>query len=345
MKIDHSETSKVKIVIRKLFILALILLLLLTTLIAFFNIQRYIRESDDSASSAPTNGYFVSTTDAKIFVQEKGPRTGQPILFIHGTGSWSEIWRDNIDPLATAGYRVLSIDLPPFGYSSKLKGFAQYSRQKQSNRIYEVITNLDLQNITLIAHSIGSRPAVELALMYPDKIKKLILVAPALGYPPKEEDAFIFQQNEPTWFMKLLFRNISIRNTVISTYGTNPLSIKKLFSSFVFNSSTITKTRLDVLKRPMSQANTTESYGDWLDNISSRADYSMSTDFNNLGKLRMPVYLVWGDKDKVTPIWAGKKMNSLIPGSRISIIENVGHMPFLENVSKFNSILTSLLKE
>ncbi|MDB5259386.1 MAG: alpha/beta fold hydrolase [Candidatus Taylorbacteria bacterium] len=321
------------------------LILLVCLILAFFDIMRHFRENDAASAVAPATGHFVKAADADVFVQEAGPSDGPAVVLIHGTGSWGEIWRDTIDPLAKEGYHVIAIDFTPFGYSMKFTEAADYTLRKQAARIVGIFTAMRIEHATLVAHSIGSRPAVEAVLENPNLVDKLILVAPALGYPKSAEAAFEFQQNNPSFLVGFIFGHPGVRNTIISTYGTNPLFIKRIFSSFVFDKKSITDARTNVIKQPMSVKKTTEAYGAWLQNLLTAQDDSLASDFNNLKKLSMPVDLIWGDKDAVTPLWAGKKLQALLLHSEMTVIPNVGHMPYLENVGDFNKALLYYLKK
>ena len=68
---------------------------------------------------APSTGRLVPTGSGSVFVQEKGPAGGVPVVLFHGTAAWSELWRHTIDALAAAGFRVIALDLPPFGFSDR----------------------------------------------------------------------------------------------------------------------------------------------------------------------------------------------------------------------------------
>src|ERR1700753_2810608 len=92
---------------------------LLCLVLGFFTWQGRVRESQTPNDAAPRTGRFVQAGDTAIFVQEAGPVSGRPVLLIHGTGAWSEIWRETIAPLAAAGFHTVAMDLPPFGYSAK----------------------------------------------------------------------------------------------------------------------------------------------------------------------------------------------------------------------------------
>ena len=73
-----------------------------------FRIAAAMRERQPRESAAPPAGKYVRAGDVDVFVQEAGPKEGAPVLLIHGTGAWSEIWRSTLDTLAANGYRAIS---------------------------------------------------------------------------------------------------------------------------------------------------------------------------------------------------------------------------------------------
>ncbi|HYF76370.1 MAG TPA: alpha/beta fold hydrolase [Symbiobacteriaceae bacterium] len=69
-----------------------------------------------------SGGRFVSVDDLHLHVVEDGNPAGVPVVLVHGFAGSTFCWRYQIAPLADAGYRVLAIDLPGFGLSSRPKG-------------------------------------------------------------------------------------------------------------------------------------------------------------------------------------------------------------------------------
>lgn len=321
------------------------LFLIVILVLVSFSIARMVREKNTSAEIAPAGGHFVTAAGIQIFVQETGPVNGPAILLVHGTGIWSEVWRDTITPLTAAGYHVIAIDLPPFGFSEKPKGPDAYSREHQAARIIGVLDALNIPTAILMAHSVGSRSAVEAALKNPSRVSELVLVDPALGFGNENDPTPHFAQNDASPLIKTVFGIPVVRDAVLSVYGTSPFSIRPLFNSFVARKDSITEARLAMIKLPMSIKGTTTAYGDWLENLTVAPDNSLGSDFGNFKNLYMPILLVWGDKDTVTPLWQGKQLATLMPGSQLSIIEGVGHIPFIEDTEAFNKILFAFLKK
>src|SRR5471030_2129902 len=84
-----------------------------------FRYAAHEREARAPQDAAPKGGRYVKARDVEIFVQEAG-RAGAPVvLFVHGTGAWSEAWRACLDAAAGAGFHAVALDLPPFGYSTR----------------------------------------------------------------------------------------------------------------------------------------------------------------------------------------------------------------------------------
>src|SRR5262245_33094906 len=60
------------------------------------------REARTRLDAAPSSGHFVRAGDVDVFIQERG--SGPVVLFMHGMGAWSEIWRPTLDAVANAGF-------------------------------------------------------------------------------------------------------------------------------------------------------------------------------------------------------------------------------------------------
>jgi len=151
-----------------------------TVVLACFRIAAARRETVSRVSAAPQTGHVVRAADLDVYVQETRPRSGAPVLLIHGTGAWSEIWRRTLDTLAIAGYHAVAIDMPPFGYSDRPAN-ADDGDDAQARRILGVIAALGLDRVTLVGHSFGARPTMQAFFLDGSHIARLVLVDAALG--------------------------------------------------------------------------------------------------------------------------------------------------------------------
>jgi pimeloyl-ACP methyl ester carboxylesterase len=100
------------------------------------------------------------------------------LLLLHGYGESLTTWRATFDALAI-GHRVIAIDLPGFGGSAKPD--VPYSLPAMTERLSRFIDRWTTGPVVLVGHSMGGEIAASLALARPDRVKLLVLIAPA-GY-------------------------------------------------------------------------------------------------------------------------------------------------------------------
>src|SRR5215218_9103590 len=70
-----------------------VLVLAVILVLAGFRVAAARRETLSRHDAAPKTGRFVKAADVELVVQEEGPAGGAPVVFVHGTGAWGEIWR------------------------------------------------------------------------------------------------------------------------------------------------------------------------------------------------------------------------------------------------------------
>ena len=66
---------------------------------------------------------------------------------------------------------------------------------------------------------------------------------------------------------------------------------------------------------------------------------------NNLYKITQPVFIIWGDKDRVLPLKHGYLAKEKLPNARLKIMEECGHIPFFEKSDEFNRLVLEFLSE
>src|SRR4051794_13142191 len=166
-------------IVRWLVNLLVVLFIVTTFVLAGFRIAAARREIFSRSEAAPSTGHFYHAADVQMFVQEDGPLDGPPVVLIHGTGAWSEIWRGTMHALAGAGYRAIALDMPPFGYSTR-PASRDYSDSAQARRILVTLDSLGVKRFAVVGHSFGGRPTMEATFMAPERVSRLVLVDAAL---------------------------------------------------------------------------------------------------------------------------------------------------------------------
>jgi pimeloyl-ACP methyl ester carboxylesterase len=307
----------------------LALLLSLILVVTAFRLAASIRETGTRAELAPRAGRLVPTGSGGVFVQQKGPADGIPVVLFHGTAAWSELWRRTSDALAASGFHVIALDLPPFGFSDRP---GSYTRQDQAARINDLLGALKAPPAIIVGHSFGAGPATELVMRYPDRARALVLVDSALGLMAAQTDAPLVIQ--PKW----------IREILVSLTITNPVATTTLLKSLIAKKERALPEYAAILQRPLAQRDSTSDIADWLHYFLGADPDALSANRNAYAQVKIPVAILWGDKDSITPVEQALDLRTLLPPETgLTLLPGLGHIPQIEDPDMFNDALLKAL--
>ena len=120
----------------------------------------------------------IGTSVGKISIVEAG--TGDPVLCVHGLGGTKASFLPTVAALA-GSYRVIAMDLPGFGESDKPLG-APYNAHWFAQSMFSMLDTLELDKVHLVGNSMGGRVSIEAGLDQPDRVRRLVLLSPALAW-------------------------------------------------------------------------------------------------------------------------------------------------------------------
>ncbi len=313
------------------------------------------RETRSRHDAAPSTGRFVRAADVELFVQEEGRADGAPIVLVHGTGAWSEIWRSTSRALASEGHHVVALDMPPFGYSSRPTN-ADYGDDAQARRILGAMDALHLPHATLVGHSFGGRPTMQATFIAPGRVERLVLVDAALdlgrgcagadvrGCATAARDSFPPIEPSGPWPLRAMLGVPPLRDAIVATTLSNPRMTGWLLSKLVFNrEAAVTPARVAMLQRPFVLDGWTHGLGEWLTPFATTRTSSMATDRARYATLTMPTLVLWGARDAITPLAQGEDLARLIPGARLKVLPSAGHIPAIEDEDGFSAALLDFL--
>ena len=295
---------------------------LLLFLIVLLLILRTVAELREHEVAAPSGTVIIPTATAPVAVQVRGPAGGTPVLLVHGTAAWSGFWREVADHLAGQGWRVVAVDLPPFGWSGH-DPEGRYDRVTQAERLSAVVQSLGRPAI-VVGHSFGAGPATELALRHSRQLRGLVLVDAALGAPDPTAEAPVARA----------MRFGPVAELATSAAITNPVALEPLLRSMIARKEQAERW-VPVLRQPMRREGTTSAYADWLPNLFATQDGALSRRTANLRAIEVPVALIWGDADTVTPLDQGRRIAQLTRARSLQLLRGVGHIPHIEDPPAF----------
>jgi pimeloyl-ACP methyl ester carboxylesterase len=323
----------IRIIITWILRIIVIAVVLFVVILGFFRILSLLRESKTYHEAAPATGRFIQAGDVEMFVQEKGNASSTALVFIHGTGAWSETWKPTMNELSSQGFRTIALDMPPFGYSQKPNA-GSYDRQSQAKRIIAALDALQLKDVILVGHSFGGGATVEAALMAPERIRGLVLVDVALG---------LTQEVQPSMLTKAFLKMSFIKNAFLSTTVTNPLFTRTLLKMFIENPADATDKWVSIYQLPMRVKGATRGVGAWLPSLLTQPAPSLSTDTQQYNTITTPTLIIWGEKDTITPLEQGQHLSGIIPEAELQVMIDVGHIPQIEDPVNFYKELNKFL--
>jgi pimeloyl-ACP methyl ester carboxylesterase len=288
--------------------------------------------TQDRMAAAPRSGRYVDAGDTRLFVQEVGPSTGPAVVFIHGTGAWSGIWQAPMQLLAAKGYRAIAIDLPPFGYSLP-PASGRYDKSSQARRILAALDSLGVEHAAFVAHSFGSSPLMEAVLDQPQRVSRLVLVSPALGLDsPLTDGRDTGLQNliRQHWFSAALAEGILA----------NPAYTGWLLKRFVTEKDKVTAAWVDRYRQPLPVRGYAAAMAQWMPELLAGRSTLRCDTPAAYRDIAVPVDLIWGHDDQITPRSQGEHLHALIKQSQLHILPG-GHVPMIEEPQPFNQLLAA----
>jgi len=286
---------------------------------------------------APGRGRWVLAHDVKLHVTEQGAAGAPVLVLVAGTGAWAGTWAGNTDALQAAGWRVVSIDLPPFGFSVRPPD-ANYTRHAQAQRLLAAIRSLGAAPVVLLGHSYGGGAAAEAAMLDPTLVRHLILVDAVIGLRAANDPSC----DVNTWAEALLGWR-PLRTAVVATVGTQPLLTRHWLEQLVYRRDAVTPEREAIYRQPLKVRGTSAAIGDWAYQLATTCEAPRSQSVAGFAGLRPALTLLWGAQDHATPPRQARDIAAATPGSRLVMLPGVGHLPQIEDPALFNAQLIDLL--
>ena len=306
--------------------------------LAGFRLAAALRETETGPALAAGKGAFVPAGDIQMHLRVAGPADGPVVVLIHGTAAWSETWFEVSALLAAHGYRAIAVDLPPFGLSEKPASRA-YGPERQADRVSAALDSLGIRQAILVGHSFGGGATVELAFRHPEHTAALVLVDAALGLTeptPRADEA-------PSPSLQALSVR-PFRDAIVSATFTNPLLTGWGLKQFIKNDDLATPERVAIYALPLAMEGTTPAVGDWLTgDLLAPHPAAWFREEMRYKLFRLPVLIVWGEEDSVTPLLQGQHLQGLFPNATLRVMPNVNHIPHVEDMPAFGKHLLTFL--
>jgi 2-hydroxymuconate-semialdehyde hydrolase len=285
---------------------------------------------DDVSDLIPhaENSHFVQVDGARVHYQEFGDASKPTIVLIHGYTASLYVWKTVAPMFADGGFHVVALDLLGFGYSEKPSWF-DYAISSQARVVARFMNRLGIGRATIVGSSYGGAVAATLALDYPERVEKLVLVDTVCNDNLKNHPILklaavpgVGEAITPFLIDSRAFQRYRMRGTLSPA-----------------NHKLITDERVEGILRPLTAADAHHSL------LATSRAWSAERIQQDAHLINQPTLIVWGADDKVIPPDDGHRLHNSILHSRFVILKDCGHIPQEEKSDLFAEIVTEFCRD
>jgi non-heme chloroperoxidase len=270
---------------------------------------------------------FIEMQDGTtLFFQDWG--TGKPVVFVHGWVLGAEMWEYQMTALSSKELRCIAYDKRGCGRSSQPG--SGYNFDTFADDLATLIEQLDLQDVTLVAHSMGGGEIARYLSRYgASRIERAVLIATITPFLCKTAD-------NPDGF-----DSSSFEQTIAYLQQDRPHYFRAMVPSFLGDG--------------LPNGSVSPEMAQWLVNLALQSSpwaaiqmmqAQAETDFRgDMSAFTVPTLIIHGDRDTGAPITlTGQKTADAIPGSQLRIYENAAHGLFITHKEQLNQNLLTFIQ-
>jgi len=258
--------------------------------------------------NVPYDSIEVETRYGSTHINASGPGDGYPLVLLHGAGLSSNVWFANITKLSTR-YRVYAVDV--IGDAGKSVATCLMNRtQDYACWLKEVFDQLDIEKPYIVGHSYGGWLTLNMALSYPERLSKIVLLGPAASLLPLS----------PITKLILYLAEYKISPPARSVLKVAAAPGTKIEEAFVHHMEMVNQYCSPVTMFP-----------------------TVFTD-TELKRVNLPALLLVGTREKIyNPNKAIERARRLMPKLKTEIIPEAGHLMIMDQPGIINHLILKFL--
>jgi pimeloyl-ACP methyl ester carboxylesterase len=276
--------------------------------VSYFNEFMYLKEAFTGFENR-----YVTVAGHRMHYLAEGPSSGPVVVLVHGLGGRSEDWLILAPYLAKAGFRVYMPDLFGYGRSEKPADFS-YSVRDEAGAVVGFMDALGLKQVDLGGWSMGGWIVLIVADTHPERVSRLMLFDSAGIYWKPDWDTSLF-----------IPKSAAELDQLEALLMPHPPQIPGFVAR---NILCLSDRRAWIIHRALD---TMLTGNDTTDNL--------------LPDLKMPVLILWGKEDRITPLALGQKMHVLVPQSELGVFNGCGHLAPQQCTAEIGPRVVEFLKE
>lgn len=275
-------------------------------------IKRDISTKSLKRSYANKDSQFAKIKGMEVHYRDQGAERAPCILMLHDIGSSLhafEHWADTMQ----LEYRVLRVDLPGFGLTGPHpKG--DYSMKMYRDFLDEFLADMGVKRCYAVGNGLGGRLAWELALAYPKRVRKMVLISPS-GFP--------IENGNQTPMEKMASGNAAQKRQF--RYFTSKKMVRKTLKQNYYDAE---KVKVETVRRHYELLRRKGNRKAYIDRV-SHEDYNRT---RRIKDIEAPTLIMWGTENQIIPIEHASYFHKALPNSKLKMYPEAGHY-LMEEIS------------
>lgn len=274
-----------------------------------------------STASNPEIAHSIVANGIRTNYHDVG--TGFPVLLIHGSGpgvsGWAN-WRMTIPVLSQAS-RVIVPDMAGFGFTDRPAG-VKYGLDTWVSQAIGLLDALGIEKTDLVGNSFGGALALALAIRYPDRVRKLVLMG-SVGVPFP-----ITPGLELAW-----------------GYEPSIANMRKLLDVFAYDRNLVTDELAELRYKASIQPGFQEAFSSMFPAPRQQGVDSLTSREEDIRALAHDTLVIHGRDDQIIPLSNSITLANLISRSQLHVFGRCGHWTQIEHAARFNTLVANFLAE
>lgn len=275
----------------------------------------------NSAVKSPEIGKEILAGGYRTNLHDQGQ--GFPLMLIHGSGPGVTAWANwrLVMPALAEQRRVIAPDMLGFGYSERPNP-PDYQRDTWVEHAVGVLDALGIEQADLVGNSFGGGIALALAIKYPQRVRRLVLMGSVgVSFP-------ITPGLDRVWGYEPSFE-----------------TMRQLMDTFAYDRKLVTDELAELRYQASIRPGFQESFAQmfpaprqrWVDGLASREA--------DIRSLQHETLIIHGREDQVIPLQASLQLAELIANAQLHVFGHCGHWTQIEHAGRFTRLVDDFLRE
>jgi pimeloyl-ACP methyl ester carboxylesterase len=261
---------------------------------------------------------FVEVNGLQVHLRDEGPHDDPaPIVLLHGTSASLHTW-DGWAQALRGQRRVIRFDLPGFALTGP-NAENDYSMDVYVRFVRAMLDKLGVDRFVIAGNSLGGQVAWSTAAALPDRVAGLVLVD-ASGYPP---ESLATRQSIPIGFRIAATPGLRLLAQHTLPRGIVERSVRDVYG----DPAKVTPELVDLYSAMTLRAGNRQALG-------RRIEQGYTGNVALLKDIKAPTLILWGGRDRLVPLEVGQRFARDIPGAKLVVFDDLGHVPQEEDPAR-----------